>query len=110
MRLGLYIQSWVTALLLGGALAHALATADAHLENGFALLASIVVCATHAIILVAYPFLRTKITGTLMIVMAAVSLFCVFLLTMASTPHFQLHTTVLERTPPKGPTLVHPNN
>jgi phosphatidylserine synthase len=95
-----YLASLFPALLLAAAIVGLLFGALGHQQSAFALLVSAIVCATHVVVLVMYPIRRTKPLALLLVVMACVSLLCLFLLVVSGRPNYEVHSI---GNPPSAP-------
>ena len=88
----MYIVSLIPAVLLAVAIGRMLMASQGHLQLAFALLVSILVCATHIVVLIMYPIRRTKPLAMLLVVMGCVSILCLFLLAVSGQPNYQIHS------------------
>ena len=88
----MYILSLIPAVLLAAAIARMLLASQGHLQMAFAVLVSVIVCATHIVVLVMYPIRRTKPLAILLSVMACVSVLCLFLLALSGQPNYQVQS------------------
>jgi peptidoglycan biosynthesis protein MviN/MurJ (putative lipid II flippase) len=91
MRPGLLIVSLIPALLLVYASGSALNPTGPHPQANLALFPSLLVCAVHIIVLIVYATRPSSLWASLTMVMAVISLLCVFLLACAAQPNFEVH-------------------
>jgi hypothetical protein len=85
-----YLVSLIPAVLLAAEIVRLLMAAPGHLQLGFAVLVSIIVCATHIVVLVFYPVRPSKALAALLGVMACISILCLFLLAASGQPNYQI--------------------
>jgi branched-subunit amino acid ABC-type transport system permease component len=100
-----YIVSLIPAVLLAWAIIRMLMAGQGHVQLAFAVLVSIVVCATHIVVLVMYPIRRTKPLAMLLGAMGCVSILCLFLLAVSGQRNYQIHSISNLPNAPSAPAL-----